>query len=205
MTLDVLLAAAGGGLGGWVAHTAVFRRRLGEGRRDPVTGLATRADWSRLARKILRRGSHLVVLIDLDWFKEINDSYGHPAGDHVLAVTASRLLSWAEQAGGGACGRLGGDEFVFVSRRLVVGPEVGRLVTALCTPVTLPGGQPVPVSASVGAARTASRDPSPALAGADAAMYAAKQDGGGCWRLAGSLPQPVASPGRHARSHRLAG
>ena len=152
MALHVLLAAAIGGLAGWLASTAVYRRRVGEGRRDPVTGLPTRAAWTRQAEAVLRRrGPHLLVLIDLDRFKEINDCHGHPAGDRVLAVTAARLRAWAARCGGTA-GRLGGDEFVIVSGRAVGGGEVGRLVQELAAPIEVPGAGPLPVSASVGAA-----------------------------------------------------
>jgi diguanylate cyclase (GGDEF)-like protein len=201
----LLLAGASGMVAGWLAHAAVHRRWLIAGRRDPVTGLATRAAWTHQARRILRRGSHLLLLIDLDLFKEVNDTYGHGVGDVVLAATAARIKSWADQTGGGACGRLGGDEFAVLTVRQVTAAEVGALVEALSAPVEVPAHGPVPVSASVGAAVTTSRDLSATLAAADAAMYAAKRDGGDCWRLAEDLPHPAAGPARSGRHHRLVG
>ena len=172
MTALLLAAAAGagiGGLGGWLARAVLARQ-------DPVTGLPTRHAWTRQARRILRRGTHTVTLIDLDDFKAVNDTYGHPAGDHVLAATAARMRAWASRCGGAACGRLGGDEFTIITRRPITAAETADLAAALADLVTLPGGAgTVPVSASVGTAPCTGRRGLPAaLAAADAAMYASK-------------------------------
>ena len=126
MTALLLAAAAGagiGGLGGWLARTVLARQ-------DPVTGLPTRHTWTRQARRILRRGTHTVTLIDLDDFKAVNDTYGHPAGDHVLAATAARMRAWASRCGGAACGRLGGDEFTIITRRPITAAETADLAAA---------------------------------------------------------------------------
>jgi diguanylate cyclase (GGDEF)-like protein len=73
-----------------------------------------------------------VILVDVDRFKRVNDTYGHAAGDELLAVTAARLRAWADRVGGGACGRLGGDEFTAITRRAVTDAETADL--AACSP-----------------------------------------------------------------------
>ena len=65
------------------------------------------------------RRAGTVALVDLDRFKAVNDTYGHSAGDELLAVAAARMREWTDRVGGGACGRLGGDEFAIITRRVV--------------------------------------------------------------------------------------
>jgi diguanylate cyclase (GGDEF)-like protein len=200
MTPDLLIAASAI-LAGWLAHAAALRRRLHAAHHDPVTGLPTRATWTRQARKLLRRGHHVVLLIDLDRFKDVNDTHGHAAGDQALAVTAARIRAWTDRTGGGACGRLGGDEFAIVTRGPVGSRELADLAAVLAGPVTLPAAGPVPGGASVGAATcTASAGLSSALGTADAAMYEAKRDGGG-WRLTACTDRRADSPARRTRHH----
>jgi diguanylate cyclase (GGDEF)-like protein len=200
MTPDIFLAACGS-LAGWLAHAAAGHRRLRAARHDPVTGLPTRTAWTKRAQKILRRGHHLVVLIDLDRFKHVNDTHGHAAGDHVLAITAARLRAWTGHAGGGACGRLGGDEFAIVTRSQAGGRELGDLAAMLAAAITLPSGERIPGGASIGAAACAPATAlSSALGEADAAMYQAKRCGGG-WRLTASTARRVNSPARRTRHH----
>jgi diguanylate cyclase (GGDEF)-like protein len=193
----MLAAVSAAGYTGWLVYASIVHRRLRASHHDPVTGLPARATWTREARKILRRGHHLVVLIDLDRFKDVNDTYGHAAGDHLLTVTAARLRAWADRTGGGACGRLGGDEFVIVTRDPVDGSGLATLTGMLTFPVTLPTGETVPAGASAGASDcTGAADLSAALGAADKAMYEAKRAGGG-WRLTAHPPRPAASgPGR---------
>lgn len=175
-----LLAAIGLLAAGWVVHGALLHRRLGTARRDPVTGLATRGAWVVHARRVLRTG-HLVALVDLDRFKEVNDTFGHAAGDRVLAVTAARIRAWLERVGGGECGRLGGDEFAIAALQPVTAAQLDDLVAVLTAPVRLPSGQDARPGASVGATRCSPGrlTLSVALAAADAAMYAVKRAGGG--------------------------
>ena len=200
MTPDLLIAASGG-LAGWLAHAAALRRRLHAAHHDPVTGLPTRATWTRQARQLLRHGHHIVLLIDLDRFKDVNDTHGHAAGDQALAITAARIRAWTDRAGGGACGRLGGDEFAIVTRGTVGSRELGDLAAVLAAPVTLPAGGTVPGGASVGAATcTARAGLSSALAAADAAMYQVKRDGGG-WRLSAGSALSAGSPALRTRHH----
>ncbi|MFE7450655.1 GGDEF domain-containing protein [Streptomyces griseus] len=159
---------------GWALHTSLLTRRLASARRDPLTGLHTRAGWTARAERLLTKNpGALVLLIDLDDFKTINDTHGHAAGDAVLTATAERLAQWCGHHGIAA--RLGGDEFAAIV------PELGAvnlfdLWSALDQPVTH-NGHTVPVSASVGHC-VQSQLPvatlTDALSAADADMYATK-------------------------------
>ncbi|MGV9942442.1 GGDEF domain-containing protein [Streptomyces sp. NPDC003401] len=170
-------------LTGWTVHAVSLHRKLSAARRDPLTGLLGRDGFTAKARQITDRyGDHaLVGIVDLDHFKQINDGPGgHAAGDRVLAATAARLTAWAGSRG--AVGRLGGDEFAFAVR---IGParrelRLAQLATMLAQPVEVDDGALVDVAASVGAACPAilgTRDLSPLLRAADAAMYAGKHTG----------------------------
>ncbi|HLW95117.1 MAG TPA: EAL domain-containing protein [Solirubrobacteraceae bacterium] len=153
--------------------------------RDPLTGLHNREVFSdELARALARHGRstlHLGVLfIDLDSFKQINDSIGHEAGDHLLAE-ASRRLREAVRAGD-VVGRIGGDEFAILLELLESDYEAvavaRRVLQAFTRPFELGSGT-VSVSASVGLA-TAHDETKAAdrlIREADIAMYRAKSTG----------------------------
>ncbi|MET7751715.1 GGDEF domain-containing protein [Micromonospora sp. NPDC005367] len=137
-------------------------------RRDPLTGLANRtglADaWDQLAP--LRPW---VVLVDLDGFKPVNDTHGHAAGDHVLTTVAQRLRSVH-----GIAARLGGDEFAALLLDPNPAAAARQLAAAIATPVRLPSGIAVSVTASIGLAPAHPAGLAAALGDADAAMYRAK-------------------------------
>ena len=156
---------------------------------DGLTGLAN----AELFRSELRHASHTVepgrmtsvLFIDLDDFKNINDTLGHEAGDAVLAATAQRIRVCLRQTDLGA--RLGGDEFAVLLRD--IGDEAAayvvarRLTDALAQP-TMIGGVPVVCRASVGLATADQTGEYQALLrNADTALYAAKADGKGQWRM----------------------
>lgn len=172
-----LIAAALPALG-WAVHGGLLARRLASARRDPLTGLHTRAGFTARAERILATCPNaLVLLVDLDDFKAVNDTHGHAAGDAVLTATADRLARWCARHGIAA--RLGGDEFAAV----VTDPACTCGLTALREDLRQPvahGGALLPVSASVGScSRTELPVPTltDALSAADAAMYAAKGHG----------------------------
>jgi len=152
---------------------------------DRLTGLGNRR-WflEELAGAIDARpgGGLAVLLLDLDRFKEINDTLGYEAGDHVLLEVSERLV--ATTAGTGMVARLGGDEFAVLSRGVgnpgAAAELAGRLWAALDPPVHL-GGIDLEVSASIGIAcwPEDGDDPDLLLRRAEVAMYQAKAGHGG--------------------------
>ncbi|KQV15325.1 MULTISPECIES: GGDEF domain-containing protein [unclassified Kitasatospora] len=171
------ILAAGVPLVGWTSHTTWLYRQLSTARRDPLTGLHTRDGFTIRAKHLARACPErtTVLLIDLDDFKTINDTYGHAAGDSVLAATAERLHIWCGRTGTAA--RFGGDEFAVVA--LDTADRLEALSTALLRPVPYLDNL-LAVSASVGISHLADL-PAPsltdALAAADRDMYAHKPDG----------------------------
>ncbi|MER5476300.1 GGDEF domain-containing protein [Streptomyces sp. NPDC002734] len=172
--MDLQTAASLVPLLGWAVHGSLLTHQLSSARRDPLTGLHTRAGWTIRAEHLIRRHpAAAVLLVDLDHFKTLNDTHGHAAGDAALVATADRLRAWCGRHG--IAGRLGGDEFVAVVQDLAVA-DLDALTAALHQPLSY-AGTSLPLAASVGACRLAEL-PVPALtdalATADAAMYAAK-------------------------------
>ncbi|MFD9241161.1 GGDEF domain-containing protein [Streptomyces sp. NPDC059556] len=172
------IAAAGLPALGWALHGGLLWRRLATARRDPLTGLHTRAGWTTRAEHLLTKHANaLVLLVDLDDFKAINDTHGHAAGDAVLTTTAQRLNDWCGRHGIAA--RLGGDEFAAIVTDPAHTAGLYALRIALDQPVHH-SGHVLPVSASVGHCH---RDQLPvptltdALSTADTAMYASKGHG----------------------------
>ncbi|WP_433305725.1 diguanylate cyclase domain-containing protein [Actinoplanes sp. CA-030573] len=152
---------------------------------DHLTGLANRAQLrSRLEEALLRarRGSHVaVMLIDLDGFKQVNDTYGHAAGDQLLVTVAQRLRDGVR--GADTAARLGGDEFAVLLDGMDA-PEdavtvAERLLVALQEPLTV-GGAEIRPGGSIGVAIWRGHaDIDALLHQADTAMYAAKSAGKG--------------------------
>ena len=155
-------------------------------RHDPLTGLPNRLMlFSRLehamsAARREKRGIAL-LLIDLDRFKDINDSYGHLAGDHLLQQVAETLKS--RLRGADTLARLGGDEFTILIEEMSRPDDAGRvaedILSVLEEPWRLLNGKDVHVSASIGIALHPgpSSTPEELLQQADAAMYRAKKEG----------------------------
>ncbi|MHB1583794.1 MAG: sensor domain-containing protein [Acidimicrobiales bacterium] len=150
---------------------------------DEVTGVLNRKGFEGLSRE---RGDEAaaIMLLDLDDFKTVNDSHGHPVGDQVLRVTAQRIQSILRP--GDYLGRLGGDEFVLRVDRADIAEAVAvarRILAALEAPVMVEGTA-VGVRASIGIAPfDPARSDRDLLARADAAMYAAKRAGKGQLRV----------------------
>jgi diguanylate cyclase (GGDEF)-like protein len=150
---------------------------------DALTGLPNRALLrDRLAQAVLaaHRLENLaaVIFMDLDGFKDINDTHGHDVGDHVLVEVGRRLSSVLR--GSDTVSRLGGDEFAVVvegAASAEVAMSLARkLLDALRQPIDL-SGQTVQVGASLGVALcpTHGDDVDTLLRHADAAMYRAKR------------------------------
>ncbi|MEU3222540.1 GGDEF domain-containing protein [Streptomyces sp. NPDC006976] len=163
---------------GWALHGSLLAHRLSTARRDPLTGLHTRAGWTARAERIATRSPHAAaLLVDLDDFKAINDTHGHAAGDAVITATAARLADWV--SGHGIAARLGGDEFAAIITNPAHTPDTAALHEALHHPVTY-RGQTIPVAASIGICHLADlpvRTLTDALSAADSAMYAVKGRG----------------------------
>ena len=152
---------------------------------DPLTGLANRTALSRHLDKALARATRsgtplMLLLIDLDNFKPVNDVFGHAFGDRVLQTVAERLLGAGRASDFVA--RLGGDEFVVVSEGLQepTASEVvaERLLTSLCQPIAI-DDQQVQVGASIGVswANGPAQDADELIRQADQAMYQRKRGG----------------------------
>jgi diguanylate cyclase (GGDEF)-like protein len=162
-------------------HRIVERQALVDG----LTGLANRRQCedtlaAELARVERFGGPLAVVVADLDWFKDINDRYGHPAGDTVLREFAALLLETLRDVD--LAGRWGGEEFLLIlpGTDLPGGAQVAeRIRVALAGRIVLSvDGTPIPVTASFGVAATPpARTVSELFAAADAAMYEAKRAG----------------------------
>ncbi|MFF7380686.1 diguanylate cyclase domain-containing protein [Streptomyces massasporeus] len=83
--MDLHIAASIVPLLGWAVHGGILTRRLACARRDPLTGLPTRAGWTARAEHLIRRHPNAaVLLVDLDQFKTLNDTHGHASGDAAL-------------------------------------------------------------------------------------------------------------------------
>ena len=167
-----------------VQRTAqMSREREHEALHDPLTGLPNRqllAD--RIAHGLAREGrsgGHLVlVFLDLDMFKVVNDGLGHAAGDALLVEVAHRLGSVVRA--GDTLARFGGDEFAILVED-VPEAEVGDLATRVTSCLGAPlhfQGREVTITASIGVTQaTTGSTPVTMLRDADAAMYRAKAGG----------------------------
>ncbi|GAA1897943.1 hypothetical protein GCM10009814_29320 [Lapillicoccus jejuensis] len=176
-------AAVHGGfiLAASLTHIVAWRFTERVGQRDPLTQLPNRATFGERVTEALRRhdGPVSVLFIDLDNFKEINDSHGHHVGD--LALTRTAAVIEESLRAGDLVARLGGDEFAV----LVLGDEwaaevvAARITRALTAPFVAEG-RDVFVTASIGVADTelvGVRETDELLRGADMAMYCAKGTG----------------------------
>ena len=152
---------------------------------DPVTGLANRAAlMDRLSQALAgleRQPGRLAVLyVDLDHFKKINDSFGHEAGDQVLAEVGRRLSLLSRKAD--TVARLGGDEFVVLCGNLRDDDDVGLIGDRIVHGVRAPyveDGRDLSVTCSVGIVVTPDplAKPDHLIRDADGVMYEAKEAG----------------------------
>ena len=155
---------------------------------DSLTGLSNRALFNdRVEHALGRRigaGTPVVLLLDLDRFKLVNDSLGHAVGDEMLVEVARRLEGAVRL--GDTVARLGGDEFAVLLEDCAEGRaehHAARLLDALGAPMVI-GGQHVSGMASIGiAAATPGISAGDVLRNADVAMYRAKAAGGGRYQV----------------------
>lgn len=170
-------------------------------RHDPLTDLPNRSlVQDRMATALARarrdRAGLSLLYLDLDMFKQVNDRFGHAAGDRLLQEVARRLDHCVRESD--TVGRMGGDEFVVLLASIqspAHAPQVAEKIRlALCRPFDL-AGQALSISPSIGIAHYPEHgdNAEQLIHRADEAMYAAKQDGGNRIRIAGQAGK--AGPG----------
>jgi diguanylate cyclase (GGDEF)-like protein len=155
--------------------------------RDKLTGTLNRREFDRRLQEEWHRYASFqrplaLVMLDLDRFKQINDTHGHPIGDEVLRHVAHVLLTNVRPVD--CLARYGGDEFALImveTDRARASATANRLRTLLAnTPCLLPANQlmlGIRMSAGVATATAGMDAPAMLIAAADAALYAAKRDG----------------------------
>jgi diguanylate cyclase (GGDEF)-like protein len=159
---------------------------------DPLTGLANRRllperVWMAIAHARRNKSAMAVVYLDLDGFKEVNDTFGHAAGDELLKKVADRLLGAVREED--TVARLGGDEFM-VSLWHVNGLEdtanvAAKLIEVVAEPYEIDGHE-VTITISAGASIYPhhGEDSDALMKSADVALYEAKRSGKNTYRLA---------------------
>jgi diguanylate cyclase (GGDEF)-like protein len=174
-----------------------FLLRESEGRfrhmalHDALTGLATRIlleDRLDTAVEAAKRHktSLALLMVDIDKFKIVNDTYGHIAGDEVLRVAADRLKQAVRRSD--TVARMGGDEFVVLLPEMndpsMAESIAGKIVKSMADPVPFQESQ-IPVSVSVGVCtlNSADLDVDILLKSADDALYLAKAEGRNCYHV----------------------
>ena len=177
--------------GGWVAvHEDVTERRRAEARishlarHDLLTNLPNRVLFREFLETAVGRstsGSACAIhCLDLDHFKMVNDTLGHPIGDQLLKLVAARLLSCV--AANDMVARIGGDEFAIVQTGVTNPAQCGELATRIVAAIGRPfdvDGRHIDIGTSVGIAMAPGdgTDPDQLLKNADMALYLAKKDG----------------------------
>jgi diguanylate cyclase (GGDEF)-like protein/PAS domain S-box-containing protein len=183
--------------GGWVAtHEDITARRRAEAkisymaRHDALTELPNRVLFQERLEQALTgitRGQHLAVLcLDVDHFKGVNDTLGHPIGDLLLKQAAARLAECMRESD--TVARLGGDEFAIVqlgaSQPTDATALAARLIEVVSAPYDVDGHQVVVgISIGIAIAPQDGSDPHRLLKNADMALYRAKADGRGVYRF----------------------
>ncbi|MGB7411485.1 MAG: EAL domain-containing protein, partial [Sphingopyxis granuli] len=160
-------------------------------RYDTLTGLANRRHIADLLERALR--NHVgqpqpcaLLLMDLDRFKAVNDTLGHPVGDQLLQQVAGRLTQIVGDRG--QVGRLGGDEFQIVLPQMVQPEKLAGIANAIILSLAKPfaiEGEQVRIGSSIGIAVSEGRgiSASSLVRNADLALYAAKDAGRGVYRF----------------------
>lgn len=178
-----------------VLGTSIIRRRGYErrlnylARFDPMTDLPNRLEFSARLSALTADHRHpanfSIFMIDLDEFKAINDTYGHPIGDALLLAAGKRLRRNVRSSD--IVARLGGDEFAIIQPHQATGNAADTLAPRLCKIMAEPydiEGVRIECNASIGIATNsdAFQDDDHLMRSADLALYAAKSAGGGTYR-----------------------
>lgn len=172
-------------LTGWTLHAVALHRQLAHAQRDKLTGALRRESFEPRVQRLINRhrGQAMVLVCDIDHFKQFNDQYGHAMGDRVLVKTAARIKQWAGSHGiVGRLGGDGGDEFLIAThtpadRRTLL---LQQLMQQLSMPIATGDGGLVDVAVSVGAATPdaiGTRDRATLMRAADDAMFQGKHGG----------------------------
>jgi diguanylate cyclase (GGDEF)-like protein len=158
---------------------------------DGLTGVHNRVAFFAELEEVTSRAEPArrtaVLYLDLDGFKQVNDTYGHPIGDELLKIVTARIRDRVRPLD--LVARLGGDEFAIVCTDLADVTEAediaSRLVAAIAEPARI-GDLEVQVGLSIGLAMAAANGETVArlVEAADRALYRAKQDGKGRYRVA---------------------
>ena len=146
--------------------------------------LRERIQWALLGRH--KGGGFAVLYLDLDRFKSVNDTLGHPIGDELLKAVADRLRTCIRD--GDTIARLGGDEFAIVQLSRNLPEDASRLAHRICQAIRQPfdlSGHHLVIETSIGIAVAPDdgEDPDQLLKNADMALYGAKNDGRGVFRF----------------------
>jgi diguanylate cyclase (GGDEF)-like protein/PAS domain S-box-containing protein len=185
--------------GGWVAiHQDITAQKRAEtqitfmARHDGLTGLANRAvlleKMDEALARLRRHGSPFTVfMLDLDLFKTVNDTLGHPLGDALLKVVAARLLACTRETD--TVARLGGDEFAILAtaddnQQGAAIATANRLLAAISTPFNLDDNV-INIGTSIGIALAPAHgmNVEQLVKGADLALYKAKAEGRDAYRF----------------------
>ena len=170
------------------------QRLVHQAQHDHLTGLANRSLLLDRLRRVLGAvddelpAEPVLLYLDLDGFKAVNDAWGHAAGDHVLNTIGARLC--AVTRAGDTVSRIGGDEFVVLCADVptaAIDALGDKICSEVARPIELPNGEVVSVGVSVGIVRVLAEidadlrvlDAERLLDAADSAMYDAKLGGGG--------------------------
>jgi diguanylate cyclase (GGDEF)-like protein len=145
---------------------------------DVLSGLPNRAAFNAAVEETLAKSQAAVLFVDLDRFKNVNDTLGHPVGDKLVAEVGSRLRSAAGT--GVLVARIGGDEFTIIipdPKMNLVEKLAENIVAAIRSPFEI-DGQPILIGASIGIAVSSSgSDAQDLVRRADIALYHAKEAG----------------------------